>query len=116
VSFYHYSQSNSGGSFDYDEEKGISVNVIIEADNANAADNKAEMIGLYFDGEGDCSCCGNRWYTDFEWDAKDVPCVYDTPVEEFDPRGKGNWGMKWIEGGYETFVHYADGTIKGYHK
>ncbi len=88
--FYHYSQNNSGGNFDY----------------------YPEGIGLYFDGSGDCPCCGYRWSEMWdESEGKEVPTVYGVPVEEYDPRD----GIKWIDG-YETFVHYADGSFKGFHE
>ena len=76
--FYHYSQNNSGGSFDFDKEKGITHHVVIEAESASLADRRAESIGLYFDGEGDCPCCGNRWSEAYE--GTDVPSVYDLPL------------------------------------
>lgn len=61
-SYYEYDQNNSGGLFDIDEEKGIGHLVVIQAYSANEANRKAQEIGLYFDGDGDCSCCGNRWW------------------------------------------------------
>jgi hypothetical protein len=63
--WYHYQQNNSGGTFDIDEKAGIGPRVWIEAPSADAADRRAEDIGLYFDGleKGvDCPCCGDRWY------------------------------------------------------
>ena len=61
--FYEFIQNNSGGTFIYDEQKGISYSVIVEADSENDAITRAEQIGLYFDGKGDCPCCGNYcWY------------------------------------------------------
>ena len=48
--FYHYSQNNSGGSFDFDQEEGITHHVVIEAESAYLADRRAESIGLYFGG------------------------------------------------------------------
>ena len=56
--FYTYRQNNSGGTFVYDESAGISVNVIIEANSREQAKRRAEQIGLYFDGQMDCDCCG----------------------------------------------------------
>ena len=54
--FYVYRQNNSGGSF-----RPPAVDVIVEADSAAEADTIAEGVGIYFDGAGDCPCCGNRW-------------------------------------------------------
>lgn len=66
--FYVYRQNNSGGSF-----IPPAVDVIVEAPSAAEADTIAEGIGIYFDGAGDCSCCGNRWHeADEEWDRYDT--------------------------------------------
>jgi len=54
--FYVYRQNNSGGSF-----RPPAVDVIVEAPSAAEADTIAEGVGIYFDGAGDCPCCGNRW-------------------------------------------------------
>lgn len=43
--FYHYSQNNSGGIFDFDRENGITHHVVIEAESASLADRRAESIG-----------------------------------------------------------------------
>ena len=113
MAFFEYHQNNSGGGFDIDESAGISVNVIIEADSAEEANRKAEDIGLYFDGDGDCSCCGNRWYE--QWDDSDgdaVPSHYGTPIQDVE-FGKG-LDFKWNKSGPETYVHFKDGTIQGY--
>ena len=62
--FYVYRQNNSGGSF-----LPPAVNVIVEADNAAEADTIADGVGIYFNGEGDCPCCGYRWSeADEVWD------------------------------------------------
>lgn len=113
--FYTFRQNNSGGVFDYDEERGISVYVIVEADSADDAVDRAEGIGLYFDGGGDCECCGPRW-SDFLWDGAgdEEPSLFGEPVDlSEDAKLSGAWNMKWIEDGYETFVHYQDGRIVG---
>jgi hypothetical protein len=59
--FYTFTQNNSGGSFIDEPKQGIGMYVIVEANSEAEATAKAESIGLYFDGEGDCSCCGDRW-------------------------------------------------------
>lgn len=118
MGWYHYRQNNSGGSFSYSEYSGISVNVWIEADNAILADERAQAIGLYFDGDGDCSCCGDRWYPKASY-WNDDPELEDPPQpeetmkrDEFD-----SWsGRKWrADGEYETFVHPVDKEFYGAH-
>lgn len=107
--FYTFNQNNSGGSFDFDD-RGISHYVIIEADGYAAANARAEEIGLYFNGENDCSCCGNRWYGAW-WDSdgSDVPKVYGEDVSSGIIPAK-DYSMKWINGP-EGFIHYADGRV-----
>lgn len=66
--FYVYRQNNSGGSF-----RTPAISVIVEADNATEADTIAETVGIYFDGAGDCSCCGNRWdNAEEDWNRADT--------------------------------------------
>lgn len=111
--FYHYSQNNSGGSFDFNKQKGITNHVVIEADNANEADSIAENIGLYFNGcdEGmDCACCGDRWYNAYG-EGDDVPKVYSYILGV---RNKKERGIGWMKDGYECVVHFKDGTKKWY--
>ena len=69
--FYVYRQNNSGGSF-----RPPAINVIVEAPSAAEADTIAEGLGLYFDGAGDCPCCGDRWYN-----ASEVYDGFDTLAE-----------------------------------
>jgi hypothetical protein len=83
--FYTYRQNNSGGSFNQNERVGQYV--IIEAENANKANDYAvDKVGIYFDGcDGglDCSCCGDRWYPCYEDDGDQEPKIYGKTIEEF---------------------------------
>ena len=104
--FYTYNQNNSGGSFDFNESRGITHFVIVEADSAADADRRAEDIGLYFDGcdSGiDCDCCGDRWYTQWKDEGTDTPEIYGKPFTE------GFGDFTWMDKGKEVCVHYADG-------
>ncbi|MEE1835778.1 DUF7296 family protein [Streptomyces sp. SP17KL33] len=107
--FFEFHQNNSGGGFDFDAERGISTNVIVEADDAEHANYRAKRIGLYFDGVengDDCECCGDRWSEAWRTDGDPVPSHYGTPLDE------AKYLMKWqAEGRPETFVHYSDGRI-----
>ena len=109
--FYHYSQNNSGGSFNFDQEEGITKHVVIEAESASLADRRAEYIGLYFDDGGDCPCCGSRWRAAGDYEGTEEPSVYDSPLGVV---FKSTWGG-WMKEGYETVVHFADGTMKWYY-
>lgn len=110
--FYEYDQNNSGGSFVYDDVAGISEYVIVEARSAHVANAIAEEIGLYFDGDGDCQCCGDRWYSagDDSWRTDtSFPSINGTPVEEYSP----NYVWR-TDGGPAIYVHYEDGRIEGF--
>lgn len=108
--FFDYSQNNSGGKFDIDEEAGVSIYVIIEAADKRSADSKAEEIGLYFDGHGDCDTCGNRWYR-ADVSGSEVPSIYGEPISDYEFE---LYGPKWNRTGPEAYVHFADGTVQGY--
>ncbi len=101
--FYTYYQNNSGGSWRLDKKRGIAHKVIIEADFATEANIRAEEVGLYFDGNGDCSCCGNRW--DEHWRDEDgtaTPEVYGQPAREY----------KHDQGWNSVAIHYKDGRVE----
>jgi hypothetical protein len=97
--FFQYTQNNSGGHFDVDSN--VAHFVIIEADSAREANERASEIGLYFDGEGDCDCCGNRWHEAFsDEDGDSVPSIYGDHVETFESYSRGDIAI----------VHFACGT------
>lgn len=115
--FFDYRQNNSGGSFLSDHVRGISLTVIVEAEDAEQANERAEMIGLYFGGAGDCSCCGDRWYPkSSQWDKGDeVPSVYGTPVEQEVPE-RWDFAVEDIggKGKAQIYVHYLSGAVGAY--
>lgn len=104
--FYCFNQNNSGGSFDIDSD--ITHYTVIEAGSAEEANDKAERLGIYFDGvasERDCPRCGDRWSPAWEKGSK-------TPAESvgFTPT---TW---WMEEGREMVVHYLDGRVEWFGK
>lgn len=112
--FYHFRQNNSGGSFVYDEADGLSVNVYIEAESAEDANEKMlEKIGE-FDSVYDCPCCGSRWYPA---DEDDYTCTSSTVPVENEVMSDEFFRVKWMDNGKpETFVHLIDGTFYGAHQ
>ena len=77
MKFFEFSQNNTGGSFDVDEN--VAHRVLIEADTADEAIEKAESLGMYWDGVEngmDCPCCGDRWYRPWGDDGKEFPYTY----------------------------------------
>ena len=108
--FYEFRQNNSGGSFNYNERAGITTLVIIEAESAKQANERAENdLGLYFDGcaiGADCSCCGDRWHSVDECDGNKTPSMYGRPLEQWD-RGVG----PCFSERFDVAIHYADGTM-----
>jgi len=107
--FFEFRQNNSGGGFDFQPDAGISVHVIVEADDATEANQRAEAIGLYFDGVDkgwDCGCCGDRWYEAWANDGDDVPSIYGTPLDDYEPT------IYWMkDGAPNAYVHYKDGRV-----
>lgn len=103
--FFPYNQNNSGGHYVIKEKSGISSRVIIEADNADEANEQAEAIGMHFNGveKGyDCPCCGDRWYDVNNSDGCDT-------VEE---AIKQTYAMSWDKNTFIVFIHYKDGNIE----
>ena len=102
--FYTFNQNNSGGYF-----KGPASTVIIEANDADDANHFARKQGLYFDGVGDCSCCGNRWQLAWECEATDTPLIYGQSPQEYQLEYKGT-----KRGEKGVLVVYLDGTVRKY--
>ena len=107
--FYTFSQNNSGGGFMKLPERGIAHYVIVEGKNANDANNKAQIIGIYFNGVGsgdDCDCCGDRWEPVTDDDGTSEPTVGDKTISEY---ASGIFGD-------HIYVHYADGRLEHFDK
>ncbi len=115
MKFFHFSQNNSGGSFDFSKSEGITHHVVVEAEDADSANAKAETIGIYFDGcedERDCPCCGDRWSQVCESDGFPFPHVYGAKLgEKFEELRHG-----WMEDGHEIAVHFSDGNVKWFNE
>ena len=109
--FYHFSQNNSGGVWCTP-----AINVIIEADSPQEANDIARDNDLYFDGvDGgmDCECCGDRWYPVSKEEGFNVPSVYGqelgivhkyslTPIR---------WGSEKVP---DAIVFFKNGDIQKY--
>lgn len=109
MAWFTYIQNNTGGTFDYDEVRGITHFVIIEASTPKEADDKLCDIGGYFDGVRngyDCSCCGDRWYETYREEGTDEPLIYGKS-----PRDHIKKGLNWMRRGREVAIHRADGVI-----
>lgn len=109
--FYEFRQNNTGGSFVISELAGLTVHVIIEADNADEANSIAEKKGIYFDGcysGNDCPCCGDRWYMVCEDDGSVKPSVFGDALGE----NRSINLHRWAPVGMEICVHYKNGSIQ----
>lgn len=87
MAFYTFWQNNSGG--EYDADGNVEELVIIEADNAGAANEFACIVGVYFGGvrKGiDCDCCGDRWSPVEDENGRDVPTYCERPLTKFTPK------------------------------
>jgi hypothetical protein len=96
--FFKFRQKNNGGSFDGPEF------IIIEAPDADAANEIALQHDIYFDGveeEMDCPCCGDRWSP--AWGKGDKkPTIYGNPAEEYISR----WTNPAVK------IVYLDGRVE----
>jgi hypothetical protein len=102
MAFYTFDQNNARGYFIKDEH--LSEYVIIEANSADKANEKAVALGIYFDGieKGiDCECCGDRWYPTYEDAACEEPMIANEPAEEF---------SYVYEDGIYCVIHFSYGT------
>ena len=103
LKFFTFNQNNSGGSFVSNET--VDHFVIIQAENTRQANDKAEAVGIYFNGcdqDIDCSCCGDRWYATYG-EGTDKAEVYGKPASKYKPSFGGG-----------VIVHYANGKTKRY--
>src|SRR4051812_30696764 len=103
--FYEFDQNNSGGGFDVNDR--LRETVIIEAFNADDAADRAERVGIYFDGcdsGQDCPCCGDRWYRPYRHEAEPVPSRFTTPLKLIVPDTLKN------ETGVNVVIYYLDGS------
>ncbi len=112
--WYHITQNNSGGSFDYDAVRGITHHMVIEATDWQHANSRALGLGLYHNGvenDRDCECCGDRWYPLHDRDKGDTePMVYGKPVAK-----PSKQFIKWLKKGeFNIFVHPMEGKFQGY--
>lgn len=104
--WFYFDQNNSGGSFDHDPDRGIGYGLFIEADSAEDANQRAEYIGLYFDGYGDCECCGNRWSSAWRDDGQVDPSRYGERWEaaSSDYEATKEWGIN-------LYIHPINGKF-----
>lgn len=106
--FWTFSQNNTGGSFDFDEAAGITNFVVVEANDADDAKERAEKIGLYWNGcdDGrDCPCCGDRWSEPWG-DGEVEPMIYSSRPSDYD---SGAFAIRWMKPAREICVHHIDG-------
>jgi hypothetical protein len=109
LKYYCFRQRKSGGSFVVNDK--VSYTVIIQAKNSDDANNKAEEIGIYFNGcytGYDCSCCGDRWSTAWEEGTK-KPRIYNNHPRDH----REEWANN---GEIYCYVYKANGKIKEYRK
>jgi hypothetical protein len=114
--FHCFNQNNSGGRFRTDHARGISHYVIVEGNSREDIIERAQDIGLYFDGcrtGRDCSCCGDRWYKPWEGtDLTDTPMIYGEDVSSGVYNVTEEYGTAWITDGAEGYIHYANNVVQ----
>ena len=105
LKFYTFRQTNTGGKFEVN--KNISQFVLIEALSYKEANERAEGIGIYFNGceSGlDCDCCGDRWDELDEYNkGTESPEIYGKKPSEY---------VSYSPFDYEYRIHFANGNIE----
>ena len=108
MKWWTFKQNNSGGSW-----RGPAIFVCVQANSEHVAVAMAEEQGCYFDGEGDCPCCGNRW--SYPWDGgTDGPEIYGQTPEQYLADPSNNIYQRWAAQDKLPIcmLVYADGTTK----
>lgn len=111
--WYEYNQNNSGGTHVYDDNRGLSECVFIEADSAKEADRYAKSIGIYFEGVDsgrDCDCCGDRWYRQAWWGGDDNK---GKNLDELRETINTVLKYRWRTDGNAIYIHFKDGCFVG---
>lgn len=120
--WFEYRQNNSGGVFFMDDD--ASIYVFIQAESADAANQKAEEVTIYFDGcesDRDCDCCGDRWYhADYPVDSFKTHFWHEENTEYDNisdyAQALANDSM-WAEDDKPAVVvYFADGSFKRFYK
>lgn len=94
LKWFEFSQNNSGGGFNEDENQAPTV--FIQAVDADQAWDKAENLFDF----GYCECCGERW--DYPYgDGTDVPMMGYPPVPL--DQVEASWYRDY------AILHYYDG-------
>jgi hypothetical protein len=102
--FFTFNQNNSGGHFT--RNANVDHYVIVEATHWADASQRAQNLGIYFNGvnEGnDCECCGDRWYESNN--GTDVPSSYGSPFTLANASDKKNPRE------HTVVIHYLDGRV-----
>ena len=121
--WFEYDQSNPGGSYD----SSMPNKVFVEGKTAEEANDRAESVGVYFDGVDkgmDCSCCDDRWSRPWGDGEDSVFSRYwpgegnieSTKVTPDDPEGmKQYFGQSFIiDRQYQIKVVPLEGETKTY--
>lgn len=107
--FYTFVQTNSLGTWVVDAELGGLT--VIEAYSSEEANERAQALGIYFNGvkeRKDCECCGDRWYSVTAGDGKDKPEYYGTEIT------LDNHMQDTFLRHYSIRIHYLDGNVVKY--
>ena len=92
--WFNYIQNNTGGRWD----KYVKIYVeAIDYKHANSIVTELDEVDVYFDGCDlgiDCSCCGDRWYPNSEWDTGEN-CITDEE-KKYSIEYANVWGLKCL--------------------
>lgn len=121
--WYKYDQNNSGGYFAVNDN--VSIYVLIQATSAGEANQRAQNVGIYFDGCSlgfDCGCCGDRWYN--TEDMLDTFRTYDwrsKRTSDFDnildyAQSLANQDIWADDNEPSVIVYFADGSVERFYR
>ena len=102
--FYTYRQMNCYGAYETALELGIGLNVIIEAADAKAANEKARELGLFLD--SGCDWCDR-------WTSRDEKYDDEGTIVPSTSCGLPIWAKVNAHHSYQlpSFIHWANGEI-----
>ena len=103
--FFEFSQNNSGGFFDVDDN--VCHNVVIEANDKNHA---ISIFAPMIENQShSCPCCGDRWMPEY---ADEIDMKFDNntfqSIEQYCQFIANRYG--WTKPDYR--IHFLDGTKK----
>ena len=111
--FYTFYQNNIHGDFILNDN--LTTEVIVEAHNADEANERFKALGGYFNGllkQIDCPCCGDRWQAQYKG-GTETPTVFDVSVWSH----KRSDDVPHAGDHFDFIIHYLNGgKVSGHYR